>query len=338
MQNRLTEFSFKEGSPYNTSNLFSYFRVLQMGQHLPWTIFDEDFADLSFRDFIGRQPVAFPPPRVVQLQESMEKTLQRATRRQRHVPPWSPHLWDWTVRPWCRKPGYLEEALLKWKRFLSWWFRVQWLFGYPTEDFSGCESHDLKWTGMHQICIHFLLEYNHPTWRANTPVEQNRSHKTANQPHIFRTSIHWGLCGRCLRGVSLGLLTKQLTPVDDDALVRQLKVPPVLFCSSRCWGGTVPFLCGMTEYYQTCFCFVIFGGQEGQEHVWHQQDPGHLGQPLLWSHHPQVREPGYDIDKYLWARPLSWPKSTHKALWSEVPDWYEQEILSGKRKTSWRWS
>lgn len=199
----------------------------------------------------------------------MEKTLQRATRRHGTC---------------LRGPHIYGIEIVR--RFFKLW-----------------ESCDLKRTGMHQICIHSLLEYNHPTWfkvpftvRANTPVEQNRSHKTANQPHIFWTFIHWGLCERCLRGVSLGLLSKQPTPADD-ALVRQLKVPQILLCSSRCWGGTVLVLCGMTEYYQTCFCFVIFGGQEGQEHVWHQQDPGHLGQPLLWSHHPQVREPGYDIDQ-----------------------------------------
>lgn len=255
-----------------------------MGQHLPWTIFDEDFADLSFRDFIGWQPVAFHPPRVVQLQEPMEKTLQRATRRHGTCLP-GPHIYG------------IEFV----RRFFKLW-----------------ESCDLKRTGMHQICIHSLLEYNHPTWfkvpftvRANTPVEQNRSHKTANQPHIFRTFIHWGLCERCLRGVSLGLLTKQPTPADDDALVRQLKVPPVLFCSFRCWGGTVPFLCGMECYQTTLFC-----------HFWRTRRTRACLTP--------ARSQTSGTTSTMISSP------TGSGAWiryrSEVPDWYEQEILSGKRK------
>lgn len=155
------------------------------------------------------------------------------------------------------------------------------------------------------------------TVRANTPVEQNRSHETANQPHIFRTSIHWGLCGRCLRGVSLGLLTKQPTPADDDALVRQLEVPPVLFCSSRCWGGTVPFLCGMECYQTTLFC-----------HFWRTRRTRACLTP--------ARSQTSGTTSTMISSP------TGSGAWiryrSEVPDWYEQEILSGKRKTSWRWS
>lgn len=67
----------------------------------------------------------------------------------------------------------------------------------------------------------------------------------------------------------------------------------------RCITSLLYFACGRHRSLKKRFCLTIqpvrvcdhpccTKGQKRQEHVWHQQDPGYLGQSLLRSHHPQA--------------------------------------------------
>ena len=96
MQNRLTEFSFKafkEGSPDKQS--LQLFQGLQMGQNLPEKPFlMKTLPTCHFRRHRGRQPVSISSPTCRAAAGTDGKNSTAGHSASRHVPPWSPHLWD----------------------------------------------------------------------------------------------------------------------------------------------------------------------------------------------------------------------------------------------------
>lgn len=107
---------------------------------------------------------------------------------------------------------------------------------------------------------------------------------------VWRLNYIWGIGGRSSTAGYLSVwrsLSENKANSTDDGclhLPRFVRKDKRGFCAPDCDQWRALLL--------PCRLFVRpvapCRGQKGQEHVRHQQDPGYLGQPLLWSHHPQA--------------------------------------------------